>query len=262
MRIKVNSIYLMFFLFSSIGCIPQKNIIYFQGAQNQDSINAVPQYGSQYYEYIIGPTDILSVQIDGVDDAVFAAFKPNVADAGFGRPIDRGLLVNKYGQIQLPYLGKIKVSGLTLAQATDTLQSRLLQYITDTTLMYVNVKTLSFPVTVIGEVVRPGIYQADNEFMTVTELLAKSGDLTQYGNRKNIKLYRTDRETKQTTVYLLDLTRKELVQPILSHLQPNDVVYVESLPRKQFQNAITVIGFGSSIASIAFLIFTIVDRVL
>lgn len=128
--------------------------------------------------------------------------------------------------------------------------------------MYVNVRTLTFPVTVIGEVARPGIYQADNEFMTITELLAKSGDLTQFSNRKTIKLYRTNRETKYTTVYQLDLTKADLVQPILSRLQPNDVLYVEPLRRKQFQSAIQIIGFGSSIASIAFLVFTIVDRVL
>jgi polysaccharide export outer membrane protein len=96
--------------------------------------------------------------------------------------------------------------------------------------------------------------------MTITDLLAKSGDLTPYANRTNIKVYRTDRETKQTSVFVLDLTRKELVQPILSHLQPNDVVYVEPRRSKQLQTAITVVGFGSSILSIAFLVFTIIER--
>lgn len=262
MKLTIRALYVVFILFSAIGCISQKNTVYFQGARNQQTIDSIPLYGSQDYEYIIGPTDILSVQIDGVDDAVFAAFKPGAVESGTGRPIDRGLLVNKQGQIEFPYLGKINVSGLTLTQATDTIKSKLLLYITDTTLMYVTVRTLTFPVTVIGEVARPGIYQADNEFMTITELLAKSGDLTQYSNRKTIKLYRTNRETKHTTVYQLDLTKADLVQPILSRLQPNDVLYVEPLRRKQFQSAIQIIGFGSSIASIAFLVFTIVDRVL
>jgi polysaccharide export outer membrane protein len=262
MRLIFNNFYIsiIFFCLASISCIPQKNVVYFQGARNQGTLDSVPMYGSQDYEYIIGPTDILAVQIDGVDDAIFAAFKPSSLATGAGRPIDRGLLVDKQGQIELPYLGKIKVSGLTLPQAADTLKSRLSLYITDTTLMYVNVKTLSFPVTVIGEIGSPGIYQADNEYMTITELLAKSGDMTQYSNRKTIKLYRTDRETKLTTVYQLDLTKPDLVQPILSRLQPNDVIYVEPLRRKQFQSALQVIGFGSSIASIALLAFTIYQR--
>ncbi|MDO1448306.1 polysaccharide biosynthesis/export family protein [Rhodocytophaga aerolata] len=262
MRLKINTLHILFifFSFTSISCIPQKNIVYFQGARNQGTLDSVPIYGSQDYEYIIGPTDILGVQIDGVDDAIFAAFKPSTLAAGGGRPIDRGLLVDKQGQIELPYLGKIKLSGLTLPQAADTIKSRLSVYITDSTFMYVNVKTLSFPVTVIGEIGSPGIYQADNEFMTITELLAKSGDMTQYSNRKTIKLYRTDRETKLTTVYQLDLTKPDLVQPILSRLQPNDVIYVEPLRRKQFQSALQVIGFGSSIASIVVLAFTIYQR--
>jgi polysaccharide export outer membrane protein len=260
MKVKHTYLYIIFLLLSVFSCIPQKKIIYFQGANNQHTIDSVPQYGSQFYEYMIGPTDILGVQIDGVDDAVFAAFKPNASEPSLSRPIDRGLLVDKFGQIELPYIGKVKVSGLTLSQATDTIKSRLLVYITDTTLMYVNVKTLNFPVTVIGEVSSPGIYQADNEFMTITELLAKSGDLTAFSNRKNIKLYRTDRGTNLTTVYILDLTRSELVQPFLTRLQPNDVIYVEPLRRKQFQGALQVIGFGTSILSVAFLILTIYDR--
>jgi polysaccharide export outer membrane protein len=256
MRIKLSNLYLVFFLIASIGCIPQKNVIYFQGARNQHTINTVPQYGSQDYEYIIGPTDILAVQIDGVDDAVFAAFKPNPGTGAIS-----SLLVNKYGQIELPILGKIKVTDLTLEQASDTIKSRLSAYIPDTSLAYVNVRTLTYAVTVLGEVTRPGIYQADNEFLTITDLLAKSGDLTPFGNRKTIKLYRTDRNTKLTTVYLLDLTRGDLVQPILSRLQPNDVIYVEPLPRKQFQSALQVIGFGSSILSVAFLVVTIFQRI-
>jgi polysaccharide biosynthesis/export protein len=255
MRLKINFLYIPIIFLSAIGCIPQKNVVYFQGARNQATIDSIPMYGSQDYEYIIGPTDQLAVQIDGVDDVVFAAFRPGGNTAGAS-----GLLVDKQGQIELPVLGKIKVSGLTLPQASDTIKSKLLLYITDTTLMYVNVRTLTFPVTIIGEVAIPGIYQAEDEFMTITELLAKSGDLTPFANRKTIKLYRTDRETKLTTVYQLDLTKADLVQPILSRLQPNDVLYVEPLRRKQFQSAFQVIGFGTSIVSIGLLVLSIYQR--
>jgi len=259
-RFKFIGFWILLLLLIGIGCVPQKKVIYFQGARNQNSIDSVPQYGSQDYEYIIGPTDILAVQIDGVDDEIFAAFKPNLQNSGSGSPLGQGLLVNKNGQIELPFLGKLTVSGLTLEQAADTIKSRLAVYVSDTSLAYVNIKPLTYRVTVLGEVARPGIYQADNEFMTITELLAKSGDLTIYSNRKNIKLYRTNRNTKLTTVYQLDLTKGELVQPLLSRLQPNDVIYIEPLRRKQIQGAVQIIGFSTSIISVAFFILTIYQR--
>lgn len=240
-------------------CIPQKNVVYFQGATKK-SADSLASYVNQDYEYEIAPYDILGLQLDGIEDANYATFRPEAVSAGGGRIYDRGLFVNKNGHIELPYIGKIQVSGLTLMEAADTIRSKILLYVVDSSLIYVNVKVLNFPVTILGEVGRPGVYQAENEFMTITELLAKAGDITMYGNRKNIKVIRSNRETKATTTFYLDLTRADVIQPIISRLQPNDVLYVEPLRRKQIQTATPVIGIASAIFSISFFIYSLIIR--
>lgn len=240
-------------------CIPQKNVVYFQNTRNT-SVDNLPSYVNQDYEFVIAPFDILGVELDGIEEVDYSTFNPNAASTGGSRIYDRGVVVNKNGHIEFPYVGKIKVSGLTLMQAADTIRSKLLLYVVDSSLIYVNVKVLSFPVTILGEVGNPGVYQAENEFITVTELLAKAGDVTVYGNRKNIKVIRSNRETKATTVFRLDLTKASVIEPIITRFQPNDVIYVEPLPRKQIQTAAPVIGIGTTILSITALIITLINR--
>jgi polysaccharide biosynthesis/export protein len=260
MNVTFRILYFFLILFISYGCIPLRNIVYFQRDKTNNATDTLPTFRNQDYEFRIAPYDLLSLEIDGVDEQSFGAFRPDSPTRGLGRAYDQGTFVNKYGQIELPYVGKIKVSGLTLMQAADTIRSRLLIYVVDSSLIYVQVKTLSFPVTVIGEVAKPGTYDASNEYMTLTDLLAKAGDFTVYSNRKNIKLIRSDRETKVTTTYHIDITKGELIQPIISRLQPNDVIYVEPLRRKQIQTVTPYLALTSTFISITALIITIIIR--
>ncbi len=198
-------------------------------------------YLNQDYEFIIAPFDILNLRVNSTLSDVagsVAVFNSSGqgAQTGGGGPgsYHQGILVDKEGNIEIPYSGKIHVSGLTLAQATDTIRSRLSVYIQDVDKnLFINLKILNYSVQVLGEVGSPGIIQSENEFMTVTEVLAKAGGVTELGDRKNIKIIRTDRLTKQTTTYRMDITSDEMVSPILARLQPNDVIYVKPLRRKQ-----------------------------
>jgi polysaccharide export outer membrane protein len=169
-----------------------------------------------------------------------------------------GTLVDKDGNIQLPYVGNIPVAGLTLAQAADTIRSRLSAYILDVDRnLLVTIKILNFSVNVLGEVATQGVVRAENEYLTVTEVLAKAGGINDLGNRKNIKLIRTDRLTKKTTSYRIDLTTQEMVSPQLARLQPNDVLYVQPLRRKQFGTASQLIGLVSAFISIPLIILSL-----
>ncbi len=169
-----------------------------------------------------------------------------------------GTLVDKNGNIKLPYAGEVPVAGLTLKQAEDTIQARLSAYILDVEQnLVVTIKILNFSVNVLGEVGSQGLIRAENEYMTVTEVLAKAGGITDFGNRQNVKLIRTDRLTKKTNTYRIDLTTQEMVSPQLARLQPNDVLYVEPLRRKQFSTASQLLGLVSTIISVPLLIFSL-----
>src|SRR5687768_4701092 len=125
MNVTLRIVYFFIIIFTSYGCIPFRDIVYFQRDKTNNAPDTLPEFKNQDYEFIIAPYDILSLAIDGIDEQSFAAFRPSGQTASLGRPYDQGTFVNKYGQIELPYAGKIKVSGLTLMQAADTIRSRL-----------------------------------------------------------------------------------------------------------------------------------------
>jgi polysaccharide export outer membrane protein len=249
------------------GCIPFRKVVLFQKDAGDKTTDSV--YVNQDYEFVIAPFDILNVKVVSTVDEVaesLEVFSPGAAagtaaGSGPGAYLG-GTLVDKDGNIKLPYVGNIAVAGLTLAQAADTIRSRLSTYILDVDRnLLVTIKILNFNVNVLGEVATQGIVRAENEYLTVTEVLAKSGGITDLGNRKNIKLIRTDRLTKKTTAYRIDLTTQEMVSPQLARLQPNDVLYVQPLRRKQFGTANQLIGLVSAFISIPLIILSLYNVV-
>jgi len=251
-------------LITAISCIPQKRVIYFQ--KNENSAPDLT-YTNQDYEFTIAPFDILALTITGFINEegqnVVAPFNTPITATGSGGGMSAygsGIVVDKNGDIELLYAGKIKLAGLTLAQAADTVRAALAKFIIDTNNnITVNLKILNYSITMLGEVRAQGVLRADNEFMTITEALAKSGGLTEVGNLKNVRIIRTNRLTKATTTYRLDLTDETAVSPILSRLQPGDIVVVDPLRRKQFATAGQTIGLISTVISVPILIISTIN---
>ena len=83
---------------------------------------------------------------------------------------------------------------------------------------------------------------------TLLDALASCGDLTTFGNRKNIKVIRGD------SVYYLDITEMNVLKSAGFFLQSNDVIYVEPVRRKNtlanFATVNTVISFSSLLVTI------------
>lgn len=258
---KLSYLFFLSFLLFVSGCIPFRKIVLFQKGTEEKLPDSL--YLNQDYEFVIAPFDILNVRVVSTVSEVapsLQVFAPAAAAGGAGGAGSYfgGTLVDKNGNIELPYIGQIPIAGLTLAQAEDTIKSQLANYILDADRnLLVQVKILNFSVNVLGEVGAQGLVRAENEFITITEVLAKAGGITDFGNRQKVKLIRTDRLTKKTTTYRLDLTTSEMVSPMLARLQPNDVLYVEPLRRKQFGSASQLIGLITTVISIPLLVISI-----
>ncbi len=132
-----------------------------------------------------------------------------------------GLLVNSQGKIMLPLVGSVKVSGLTISQVSEKLTKLYKKYIKNP---YVTVDILNQKIFVLGEVKKPGVVPVQNETITIFEVLARSGDLTDYANRRNIKIIRNiDGKYRMTSLDLTDYMALNSPDIILKR---NDVVYV------------------------------------
>lgn len=163
-------------------------------------------------------------------------------------------LVDNDGFINFPVVGQLKVGGMTKRQCESFIREKILPYMAKTENPIVTVKMASFKVTVAGEVKSPGVFNVDQEKISVIEALARAGDLTIYGRRENVLLIREDATGKKTT-HRLNLNDANLINSPYYYLQQNDYIYVE--PNKvQAQNS----AIGSSV-TIWFSVLSVVTSV-
>ncbi|MBD2722186.1 polysaccharide biosynthesis/export family protein [Hymenobacter armeniacus] len=208
------------------GCVAQRQLPYLQSPGYSASsavavANARPSYRIQ-------PNDVLSVRVQSPQPEFNELF--NVADARAMMNSDPGAMflsgysVSEDGQIALPTVGALKVAGLDVMAAQALVQQRVSGFVRGANVV---VKLLSFKVTVLGEVRNPGRYFVYNGQASVLEGLGLAGDLTEYGNRQNVKLIRQTPTGSQ--VVLLNLTDPALLGSPYYYLLPNDALYVEPL---------------------------------
>jgi polysaccharide export outer membrane protein len=149
-------------------------------------------------------------------------------------------LIDTYGFIEFPVIGKIKLAGLTRKEAVEGLTKRVQEYITNPT---INLRILNYKISVLGEVQVPGNYKFDSERITLLEALANAKDLTIYGNRKNILIIREKDGVKSFT--RVDITSSDFIDSEFYYLTQNDVIVVE--PN---QTRVNASAFGPNITAI------------
>jgi len=176
--------------------------------------------------------------------------------SGGGAPSSGGYLVDEKGNIEFPVLGLIHAEGMTKGQLKDSLEIRL----KDTLLQnpYCIIRFLNYKFTMLGEIVRPGIFSIPGEHINLLEALGLSGDLTFYGRRDNILVIRENNGKREFG--RLDLTKPESMASPYFNLQPNDVVYVEASRKKvaaNDQSVIRTISISASIISTLALLYTL-----
>jgi polysaccharide export outer membrane protein len=200
--------------------------------------------------------DILHVKIIGVQKESFDIFNletnANNSQTTSANLFLNGFTVDSKGHIEIPTLGIIEVSGLSVEEAKLKIQEKANDYLINSTVI---VKHINFEITVLGEVNRAGTYTVYKDNITILEALGLSGDLTDYANRKKVKLIRDNKIT------YIDLTKTETLNSQNFMLKANDVVYVEPMRsvRLRSSNAQIYISAISSIALIANITFGILN---
>ncbi len=134
-------------------------------------------------------------------------------------------LVDNDGNINFPIVGQLHVGGLTKSQAERMIEDKIKPYVNASVNPIVTVRMTGYQISVLGEVARPGTFNVSREKITILEALAQAGDLTIYGQRKNVQLIRED-STGQKSIHTFDLTDANIINSPYFYLQQNDVVYV------------------------------------
>jgi polysaccharide export outer membrane protein len=174
--------------------------------------------------YLIGPADVLNIMVWDHPELSIAPAGGLATDAGSLSPVGNGYNVSPQGLIQFPYVGTLKLAGLTEYEARDLLTQRLSKYLKDP---QITVRIQSFRsgrVYLDGEVRTPGLQAVNDIPMTLPEALGRAGGFTATADRSAIAITRNG---TTTMVNLPQLTARG-INPSSILLSNGDLVRVLS----------------------------------
>ena len=218
---------LLILLFGS--CRTPQDVAYFQGLENLTAEQLASM--NQKYTPRICVDDALVIFVTHPDkDLVthfspppFSYYMPGESEIGISATTQNlfTYLVDEHGEINFPVLGRIRVVGLSINEATRMLEKRIWETAPNAV---VRVQITNFKVSVVGEVKTPDVFDIKTPRVSILEAIALAGDLTIYADRKNVWLHR-DNDGEKVHVRM-NLTDPMIFASPYYYLQQNDVVYV------------------------------------
>ena len=233
MKLLKISYFILLFL-GIFSCTSPKNYIYLQDkAGNTNTNTNTNSAATKSFEYKIKPKDVLYIKIVPIDISNAISLNADQGAGSITASTDLSAYLSSYdvndsGIIKLPLIGELNVNGKTISQCQDIIQEKVDVYLKDALII---VKLMNFRITVLGDVTRPGTYSIYNSQCSILDALGLAGDLTMYGNRKEIILIR---QTVFGKTISLDLTDKNIINSDYYYLMPNDIIYVKPNRSKFF----------------------------
>ncbi len=158
-------------------------------------------------DYVIGPGDELRITIWGNIEGQWTA------------------IVDRDGNITLPKVGILGVTGLTFQELKDTLHKQLAKYYTnfEMNVSMGNLRTIR--VYLVGNAVRPGAYTISS-LSTLVNALFESGGPSKKGTMRDIQLKRRGKTVAHFDIYDF-LLKGDKTRDI--RLMPEDVIFIPSV---------------------------------
>jgi len=242
------TVLLLLLLFSFTSCLTNKDLEYFHTSKDLSEI----KLNSNEYRLQVG--DLISVQISTVTEQQHDFFNKEQNSNSqllIQNPYLYGYLIKDGGFLDLPSLGKIKSEGFTLRELESIIKQIAVSYFEQP---IVKLNIINFEISVLGAVNNPGNYNVVNSQANVLYALSLAGDMTEYGNRKKVKIIRYDKEVNR--VFYVDLSNLKTLSNPNFMLQPNDVIYIAPLNKRfyAFTNLPNLISMSISAITLYLLI--------
>lgn len=264
---RVSIVFVLFILFGS-SCISNKRITYLQNLPGNTPIELdefIP-FPEMEYRYILQPFDVVDIDFASANEELTKAFefqgsRTMRGGAGMmgggdmfyftGYPIDLD------GNVNLPRLGKIKISGLNEEQAQEKVQEAIAAYFKDDVFVKLRLGGIRF--TALGEFNRSGAMTILKYRATIFDAVALAGESNILA-RKN-KLFLIRQYDGGSKIHQINLNDRQLLTSPFYFIQNNDILYLEPMKIRQVGNAENVssslgliIGISSSILVIIALV--------
>jgi polysaccharide biosynthesis/export protein len=249
------------------GCIPNKRLVYFQSkgepkrgeVTNTDTLART--YNTRFADYALKPRDIISLRVASITPTEYDFVQKyeeqlglirkllqydqsnlagtagtRVATGGSGESglssiaLDRqqtGFVLDDSGHLELPYIGKLKLSGLTIPETEKLIRTKLIGFFETPV---VRIQLLSFHFTILGEVNKEGRYTVFDPNANIIDAITLAGNLNDFADRSKIKIIRF--EGNEAEVFYVNTLREDLLGQPGFYLKPNDLVIVPPLPAR------------------------------
>lgn len=167
--------------------------------------------------------DTVAIKAVGFDSGDADAGDAKLSGSGIG-----GFTVGIDGYVQLPFVGNVKMEGLTLDEAKEVLMESLTQYLRIPDLSLLITSYGPRKVYVMGEVAHPGLVNLSIDNMNAYAALASAGGWTSHGRSTRTQIIRVI----DGTMYYRRLDMKQyikkhdLTQNVM--VEDGDIIYVPS----------------------------------
>jgi len=160
--------------------------------------------------YVLKPSDVLQVNIYQEED------------------LNKSVRIEADGTVTLPLIEKIKVGGMTVAEAQSLITDLYNRdYLVDPQISVLVVSFSPKVVRILGSVNRPGVVQMPpDRDLTLTEAIAQANGISRLGNPKSITIKRVDEQgrAQQMEVNFSRIVTDAGVKDIV--LQEGDTIWV------------------------------------
>jgi polysaccharide biosynthesis/export protein len=207
-------------------CVTQRELEYLQD-KNTDTRSFKE---AEVPDYRLKPNDELYIQVSSLDEAaagIFSNSKDQVFSMGSITPYSAALLSNtidKDGFLNMPVIGNIKVMDKTISEVSTILKDSLAHVLNQP---IISVKLVNRYVSVLGEVKNPGHFAFAQEKLSIYDAIGLAGDITVYGNRREVLLIRNENGLNYRIN--VNLTRSDILGAEYYNLRPNDIVFVKPM---------------------------------
>ena len=236
----VVSVLALLFAICFTSCVPLESLIYLQ--PDEVMLEEIHEYDKQ--EYQLQMNDILDVKISSLNPEVNALFNASTmgtmqvaqatAQTGGDLFYITGYSIDENGSIDIPFVGKVDVIGLTLNEAHSAVDLKVSELFSN---YHLQIRLGGVRFSALGEFNRPGKHVVMQNQVTIFEAIALGGDLSLVANREEIRLIR--QYPSGTQIHSINLLDESVVGSPYYFIQPNDVLYAEPLPQRSWGIGIT-----------------------
>ncbi|WP_246045291.1 polysaccharide biosynthesis/export family protein [Rubellimicrobium roseum] len=164
---------------------------------------------------VIAPGDVLAIRL-----------WTNEANSLLAAPGQRaiamdGVTVSSTGSVFMPYVGNVKVSGMSPDRAREVIEAQFVEVSPSAQVQLEVAESTGTLVSLVGGVQSPGTYPMRNQSYTVLSLIAEGGGVIEEMNNPQIRLIRGD------AIYGTSIDRLFSDPRLDTTLRPGDKVIVE-----------------------------------